>query len=246
MSGKFGDLAHCRPIHRHFHLRAGGHAAQAQLDFAVAAVALDFCRAQGAPQALLMRIAGHFSHQIAHQRAAGHGNQGRRRAAFVSRPVPQHAGQRMPAGERDNPRRPLSADDHHRPERVGVVIMKIDPAAPVMNRIARDNRVAEQICISQRNAIMHIFEFGVHQFPEQTIPVLLRQPHVGFGEGIIFRQIVNQSAFFNGFHQAHAFGHGVKRGHLGQHMLARRQTADSVGRVRRAVSGQQHRVHIVI
>ena len=121
-----------------------------------------------------------------------------------------------------------TGDLHNGTERVGIVIMAVQPGAPVMQFPTVFQRGAVHISVLEGTAVMVIIIFGIDKFPEQTVLPQLPGKHIFLCERIIFQQIVNFSALFHGFDQADA----IRRLHEGcdfaHHMFSGVQCLDAV------------------
>ena len=228
------------PFRVHGHHRCAPRGAEAQAH----AVAADFEGPARPPYPLAVGVVGRRAHEVAHHAAVVHlDERGGHRAVLgprfqITRETRLH-------GERLDRDRARSGDGHDGAERMGAVVVEVEPAPPVVDRVSRHHRHAVDVGVGERAALVDIFVFGVHQVAEQTLPPAVGQPHVGGGVGIVLGQVVDALAPLDLLDQPYPLGRREKRGHLGEDMLARLQALDRVGGVRRAEGGEQDRVEIL-
>ena len=92
---------------------------------------------------------------------------------------------------------------------------------------------------------MVVIIFAVQELSEQTfIPEFFRD-HVGFHERIVFKQIVDFSAFLHRFDKSDRFRRSVERRHFAHDMLSCVQSFDRVFRMVHKPGRDKHGVHVL-
>ena len=138
-----------------------------------------------------------------------------------------------------HPHRPPPGDGQHRPDAVGAVKGGVHPVAPMVPVAVGNPR-------PDGRAVVDILTLGIGDLAD--IPVLVPPPHLKgvVHIAVVFRVGVHLARFLHRLDKGHRLGHGLAGQHLAEHVPARPQQPDGIGRVLVGVIGQHHRVHVVL
>ena len=231
VTGFIGFLAHPFPLGGHLQSQCGPVCAQFQGHDSI----MDESGGFGAEEPSHPAVGGGPAHEVPYDRAVAHLDQGRAERAQIGHDPVHFSAFSVNAADVQHIFRKCghffgaqTGCDHHRTEGVGAVVVIVQKSPPVMQLIPRLDRAAVRIEGAGIAAAVNVVIFGVSQFPEEPFFVEFGHIHIFFGEGIIFRQVVNQPRFLHGFHQRDALCRSEKGGHFAQNVFACFQRFDGV------------------